>query len=407
MPVGARLIAPLEAVPCRASSARYVCSTCRRQFLPLFPSRPIIKHPSRRYNSSDSNKLPFTEKVRRKLWGTDNPPGLKDPYGGESFLEKKLREKREARTIETSQSQPKPDEAEYVPEEQAMSATDAPMAEPEKYIPATTWDGLEHVGTSGQWWEYPPTREDRFVGFLHRAQVSTRDEILTALHQTVVELCIMKELNKPLERICDVMEHEDLVLALINRVEIKPSSHPGIDALIFPNEDKKSALLEYFRDLFADEAFENADNVNQSELAEAASESGEPSKLAELENVAPEIRTPENLDFLSLPLEDPAFRFAFLKRASQLTGYRVPDPEISSMTKVSSLLRLLTVASKPKPAKLAEILISEGKFAALPNVKIFDRRQTPIDHEKEIGRWKVIEEELVKRGLPVTGRVST
>jgi len=40
----------------------------------------------------------------------------------------------------------------------------------------------------------------------------------------------------------------------------------------------------------------------------------------------------------------------------------------------------------------------------LPNVEIRERRYTPIDREKEIGRWKVIEQELEKRGLPVTGK---
>lgn len=33
------------------------------------------------------------------------------------------------------------------------------------------------------------------------------------------------------------------------------------------------------------------------------------------------------------------------------------------------------------------------------------RRFTPIDKEKETGRWKVIEEELTRRGLPVTGNI--
>jgi hypothetical protein len=39
----------------------------------------------------------------------------------------------------------------------------------------------------------------------------------------------------------------------------------------------------------------------------------------------------------------------------------------------------------------------------LPNVKIYDRRITPIDKEISVGRWKLIEEELKSRGLPVTG----
>jgi len=34
---------------------------------------------------------------------------------------------------------------------------------------------------------------------------------------------------------------------------------------------------------------------------------------------------------------------------------------------------------------------------------VHDHRQTPIHKHKEVGRWKVIEEELINRGLPVTG----
>jgi hypothetical protein len=39
----------------------------------------------------------------------------------------------------------------------------------------------------------------------------------------------------------------------------------------------------------------------------------------------------------------------------------------------------------------------------LPNVVLRERRWTPIDREKEVGRWKVIVRELKERGLPVTG----
>lgn len=59
--------------------------------------------------------------------------------------------------------------------------------------------------------------------------------------------------------------------------------------------------------------------------------------------------------------------------------------------------------AKPKPKTIAELLLAEGKLTSLPNVKIFDKRQTPIHREIEVGRWKVIEEELTVRGLPVTG----
>ena len=57
---------------------------------------------------------------------------------------------------------------------------------------------------------------------------------------------------------------------------------------------------------------------------------------------------------------------------------------------------------RPVPKKLADILLQRPDLAALPNIEIFDRRHTPIDKEKEVGRWKIIEQELNRKGLPVT-----
>ena len=52
---------------------------------------------------------------------------------------------------------------------------------------------------------------------------------------------------------------------------------------------------------------------------------------------------------------------------------------------------------------LVDEIESSGKLENLPNVKVYGRRVTPIDKEMFVGRWKVIESELKKRGLPVTG----
>jgi len=59
---------------------------------------------------------------------------------------------------------------------------------------------------------------------------------------------------------------------------------------------------------------------------------------------------------------------------------------------------------RPKPKKTAQKLKISATFDNLPNVSIIDRRVTPIDREKKIGRWKLIEQELLDRGLPVTGQ---
>lgn len=72
---------------------------------------------------------------------------------------------------------------------------------------------------------------------------------------------------------------------------------------------------------------------------------------------------------------------------------------------MSDLLSHLLRVSKPEPTKLAKSLKQNKQLKSLPNVKIMDRRFTPIDKEKETGRWKIIEDELTRRGLPVTGEV--
>jgi hypothetical protein len=85
----------------------------------------------------------------------------------------------------------------------------------------------------------------------------------------------------------------------------------------------------------------------------------------------------------------------------QLTGKRVRDPVISSATTVSDIFLALRI--KPEPRKLAETSQLKKVNFDLPNVTVHQSRQTPIHKHKEVGRWKVIEEELINRGLPVTG----
>ncbi|PNH62544.1 hypothetical protein VD0002_g5539, partial [Verticillium dahliae] len=89
------------------------------------------------------------------------------------------------------------------------------------------------------------------------------------------------------------------------------------------------------------------------------------------------------------------------KRVFQLTGHLLPDPKLARAQTVRHILNLIV---RPPPAKkLVETLQRRGELFALPNVSVYARRITPIDREKEVGRWKLIEKELAKRDLPVTG----
>ena len=85
----------------------------------------------------------------------------------------------------------------------------------------------------------------------------------------------------------------------------------------------------------------------------------------------------------------------------QLTGNRIPDPVIQDSKAVGELLERLS--APPKPKKLVEAIQRDRKFEKIPNVKVYNRRVTPVDKEKEVGRWKVIEYALHERGLPIVG----
>lgn len=79
----------------------------------------------------------------------------------------------------------------------------------------------------------------------------------------------------------------------------------------------------------------------------------------------------------------------------------MPDSSLAKAATVAALFDLFW--KPPKPGKLAEKLAVADTLASLPNVKLVSRRVGYIDKEKEIGRWKVIEQELLDRGLPLRG----
>jgi hypothetical protein len=152
-----RLLQPLEAPSLQLSKSLYVCSNCRQDFLP----RAVLSLGSARRNASSGN-TPFTEKVRRKIWGTDNPPGLKDPYGGEGVIEKALRKRTRGEEGEQEQEQERAPAA--VEEEQALQTIEGEVAPPLEYTPAMTWDGIERIGHLGKWYDFPPTEADEYAG---------------------------------------------------------------------------------------------------------------------------------------------------------------------------------------------------------------------------------------------------
>ena len=89
-----------------------------------------------------------------------------------------------------------------------------------------------------------------------------------------------------------------------------------------------------------------------------------------------------------------------VKRMLQITGYRIPDPVISAANTLRDLHTAFKTKEKPKKLAQTEQL---QQLKGAPNVAVHASRRTPIHKEKAVGRWKVIEEELIARDLPVTG----
>lgn len=117
----------------------YVCARCRlKASTAVRTTNSLITLPyaSRRHASwLDSDTL------RKKIWGSETPPGQEDPYGKESVFDRKRREREQEGEQEGEHDGGKGRELELVPERQ--------VGKPEgqtKYVKATTAEGLETVG---------------------------------------------------------------------------------------------------------------------------------------------------------------------------------------------------------------------------------------------------------------------
>ncbi|KAL4865961.1 hypothetical protein BDV12DRAFT_187774 [Aspergillus spectabilis] len=383
----------LEVAPRQGSRTLYVCSVCRQETRP----RPLIARQFLR-NASDSSSI--TERVRRKIWGTDNPPGLKDPYGGEGVFEKKFKKGREGRQV--------------VPEEEAVEVSQGKganaetqnivpeVAEPvdSSYEPATSWEGIQRIGHLGKWTDVPATDADAYTSFSSNRRLTKPGLLYLAAQQAAVELSVMHSLQLPLTRICDVIEHEEAVFELLYHCKVQPKSGGQWDlALEYPDKEAEDALVYIFKQIGAPaEPTETAAETEEiteevGEVEEAAIEEAEPVQKTRGLSFFGHTHSYDN-GFLSLSLADPAIKFAFVKRFSQLAGHHLPDPVIESAASIQNIIDHVLNVTKPKPKKLAQELAANKGLTGLPNVKVFAKRQGPRDKDEELGRRKLIEAEL-------------
>lgn len=128
----------------------YVCLQCRlRASTASRATNPSITLPfaSRRHAGS------VTDRLRKKIWGTETPPGQEDPYGKEGVFDRRRREKEQERE--------KDRELEQVPQKEVGKSEDET-----EYVKATTAEGLGRVGGPGWGMEkWEEEESNYFYGF--------------------------------------------------------------------------------------------------------------------------------------------------------------------------------------------------------------------------------------------------
>ncbi|KAK7424706.1 hypothetical protein QQX98_000284 [Neonectria punicea] len=319
-----------------------------------------------------------TEWIRGKLWKGE-APGPEDPYTQRmepedtSNLPEEVRHhprRAEAvpRPVEQSRLVLPPRRTEAVTEKELQSVDPS-------YAPATGLEGLDEIEPIKTWWERPGHwgEESEFRGFAPK-KIEDKAVIELYLRRAVIETLALQEaglLNEWVARKWRAGERAELDQTL------------AVDIVV---QDGKATLkgdVEAITGRLTSEVEEpnQAEDVSAEEAKEI---------VKTWDALWKEVALNEHL------------KFAIRKRVYQLTGRLIPDAKLGAASTAQHLLTL-TVSPAKRGKKLAEILEMKGDLPALPNVKVHARKVGPIDKEIAVGRWKVIEEELTKRGLPVTG----
>ncbi|KAM3421516.1 hypothetical protein BST61_g1905 [Cercospora zeina] len=351
------------------ATQRYVCRSC-------------LAHAARQLHTTTPRRaaeVPFFKKMANMLFGDKK--------------EEERKAKALARAAEGGLAANKPGIPErlrlnrvtYRPAKRYDPTTD------KDYLQSTTWDGLERVGGE-QWAKRRLDMGEQYTGFLPEKKVElTNTEWQRLLHNIAVEIAVLNQAGRSAMEVCNAHPEG----SSIKRTG-KASVSQGPDGTLqvrFSHPEHEAAVLA---------GIERTRPRTTSKKAKK--------KAMQKADVTPEslalqlmqIRQSQlEVDWVDLTFLDPETKLAFLKRAMQLSGKRIPDIRMNNSQSLNDLYEAFKTKEKPK--KLAQAPQVQELAATLPNVTVHKSRRTPIHKEKQIGRWKIIEEELSRRDLPVTG----
>ncbi|KAF2837797.1 hypothetical protein M501DRAFT_1017573 [Patellaria atrata CBS 101060] len=393
-----------------------LCHACQ-----LRNARPFS---SARVQREDQQKEPYTEKLRRKIWGTDNPPGQVDPYSRDSPMKSAVPEYA-GREVDGREMAEDEVEVDNVGEGQEAVENER------YYTPAESWDGLEWVG-SDAWVKELKSPHEKFESFIRLKDDVSKFEIHSAIRRAAIEVLALRYASDSQDSWRTILKErwENPSLDPTNWTEgVKFKIVDKDLQLVYPSEDIQNEILSIMGIRPTEQNGDSnaaAETYEQGEFSAEDTDGTEliPEEVSDISNKRkPTWEAKHWMDYFSLkddivkfyvsatastgflPYYKASHRLKVLtphqviKRVIQLTRLRIPDFLITTSKTARHLYEGLRHPSK---TKLVESLVI-GELTKLKHVKIFDRRFTPIDKEKEVGRWKLIEKNLKKRDLPVTG----
>lgn len=216
-------------------------------------------------------------------------------------------------------------------------------------------------------------------------------DVERAVHTALVEIFALRQEGRPLDPIYNawesVLDHEDLKT---KAASFQPGSDGSL-ALRFANERKRKYIMGK---LLKDDIVDSEDARS---IAAAADELSEDNSREGNSQDGAQDHTALDDSWKDVSLADPAIKFAVMKRASQMLGLRILDPDIMKINDTGGLIQLFT--KKPKPKRLQEEIGKDDRLKGLLNLEVFGKRWTSHHKDVELGREKLIKQELISRGL--------
>ncbi|KAI1408699.1 ribosomal subunit 39S-domain-containing protein [Hypoxylon sp. FL1857] len=338
------------------------------------PSSQIISASYRRPIPINSQCLAFT-----RLYSSEKQPTEPTTSPNvEEVRENQLDDSNEGAIEEVEDQLPQQWQT-YVPPPQRSYAERSDEISDLEYVPALTAEGLESVGGLGNWWDQQahwPKSAD-FAGFKPLEKILDPAAIEASVRRAVVEAFALRQAGR----------EEDLVKAW----PIAGDAHQLMEVEINVADNGAVSL--------AGDVSMVIDSLSWKD--ERSKESTSEGSVLSAEE-AHKYRETWGRGWKAASLSDPRIKFAVTKRIFQLTGQLVHDHQLPSISDVQSLLHV--VQTPPKPKTLTqEIQEHRQDLVQLPNVSFATKRLTRGDKEKAFGRFKLIEEELKKRDLPLEG----